>query len=152
MLNSVVIRIGHSFTHKADLQGYACILTSGNHRKEIVGVRTAQSGNIVTLTAIYAALKLLRKPSNVTIISDLPYIYNTWARIPDYVTWGWKTKTGTNVKNAEAWKAILALAAKGGHNVQIRKASANDLDITLCNQQSALCVTRMAQTAVSRIR
>lgn len=152
MLNSITIRIGHSFTHKTDLQGYACILTSGNHRKEIVGSRKAETGNIVALTAIYAALKLLRKPSDITIISDLPYIYNTWARIPDYVTWGWKTKTGTSVKNADAWKAILTLINKGGHKVQIRKAAANDLDITLCNQQSALCVTRMTQTAVSRIK
>ena len=94
--------------------GWAAILKSGEHTKELKGGEINTTNNRMELMAVIAALQLLNRESlDVVIYSDSSYVVNAvekgWLR--NWLRIGFKGK-----KNADLWSMYAAIAAK--HNVR----------------------------------
>ena len=58
--------------------GWAAILMFGNIKKEISGGLPNTTNNIMELTAVIEALKLLKRPCKVNLYSDSAYVVNAF--------------------------------------------------------------------------
>ena len=90
--------------------GYCAILQYGGHRRELSGGFRRTTNNRMELMAAIKALEVLKKPCQVTLVSDSEYVVNGitkgWAR-------GWRSKgwlrSGKTVPNWELWRRLLEL-------------------------------------------
>ncbi|MEO6884366.1 MAG: ribonuclease HI [Bacteroidia bacterium] len=94
--------------------GYAAILISGSHRKEISKGFKYTTNNRMELLSVIAALEALKnEKQNVTVYSDSKYVV-------DAVTKGWvftwQKKNFSGKKNPDLWMRFLRIFPK--HNVQ----------------------------------
>ena len=64
--------------------GWGAVLLYGSHRKEISGGEASTTNNRMELTAVIAALSLLKEPCGVDLYSDSKYVIDAlekgWAR------------------------------------------------------------------------
>ena len=58
--------------------GWGAILMYNEHKKEISGANKETTNNIMELTAVVEALKLLKHECNVKIYSDSAYVVNAF--------------------------------------------------------------------------
>ena len=103
--------------------GYGTVLVyidSNNikHEKELSCGYKSVTNNQMELMAVIAGLEALKKPANVTIISDSKYVVdafnNNW--IDNWIKKGWKNSNKEPVKNENLWKRLLK--AKEMHDVK----------------------------------
>lgn len=97
--------------------GWAAILRSGHHEKEISGAEPLTTNNRMEITAALKALETLKKPSNVRLHTDSKYVQDGIARwIHRWKANGWRTTEKKPVKNDDLWRALDAAAAR--HEVE----------------------------------
>lgn len=93
--------------------GWGVLLRMGTHEKELFGGETATTNQQMELQAAVEALKALKQPCRVTIISDSKYVVqgmNEW--IHNWKKKGWRTAGKKPVSNLERWQELDSLAAK----------------------------------------
>jgi len=87
--------------------GWAAILRSGGHERELSGGETATTNNRKELMAVIAGLKALKNPSAVTIHTDSRYVMDGASKwIFGWKKKGWKTADKKPVKNEDLWRAL----------------------------------------------
>ena len=87
--------------------GWAAILRSGGHEKEIFGGDPATTNNRMELMAAIKALEALLKRSHVTLYTDSRYVMDGLQQwLPRWKANGWKTADKKPVKNADLWRAL----------------------------------------------
>lgn len=91
--------------------GWGAILMLGENRKEISGGSENTTNNIMELTAVIEALKILKRPCKVNVYSDSAYVVNAFLQkwIYGWMKKGWKTAGGDPVKNKELWQELYSL-------------------------------------------
>ena len=91
--------------------GWGAILMLGENRKEISGGSENTTNNIMELTAVIEALKILKRPCKVNVYSDSAYVVNAFLQkwIYGWMKKGWKTASGDPVKNKELWQELYGL-------------------------------------------
>ena len=91
--------------------GWAAVLISGEHKKEIYGGSKNTTNNIMELTAIIEGLKALKQECEVELYSDSAYSINGFNQgwIYNWMKKGWKTADGKDVKNKELWQELYDL-------------------------------------------
>lgn len=91
--------------------GWGAILMLGENRKEISGGSENTTNNIMELTAVIEALKILKRPCKVNIYSDSAYVVNAFLQkwIYGWMKKGWKTAGNEPVKNKELWQELYEL-------------------------------------------
>ena len=91
--------------------GWGAILMLGENRKEISGGSENTTNNIMELTAVIEALKILKRPCKVNIYSDSAYVVNAFLQkwVYGWMKKGWKTAGGDPVKNKELWQELYSL-------------------------------------------
>ena len=116
--------------------GWAAILRTGRHEKEISGAEAATTNNRMELMAAIRALDSLKKPSAVTIHTDSRYVMDGATRwLKRWKANGWKTADRKPVKNDDLWRALEAAAAAHevhwrwvkGHSDHVENARADAL-------------------------
>jgi ribonuclease HI len=97
--------------------GWAAILRSGEHIKELKGGEATSTNNRMELMAAIAALEALKRPSIVDMNIDSQYVrdgitkyINNWKRN------GWRTAAKAPVKNRDLWERLDA--ARNVHTVR----------------------------------
>lgn len=88
------------------------MLRYGQAEKEIWGGELQTTNNRMELLAAISALELLNRPSKVHLYTDSQYVMKgitEW--LPNWRRKGWKTSSGSAVKNADLWQR-LDLAAQ----------------------------------------
>ena len=97
--------------------GWAAILRSGAHMKELKGGEPVSTNNRMELMAAISALEALTRPSDVDMHIDSTYVrdgitkyINNWKRN------GWRTASKDPVKNQDLWLRLDA--ARGIHTVR----------------------------------
>lgn len=113
--------------------GWAAVLIYGEHKKEISGGCKDTTNNIMELTAILEALKVLKTECEVELYSDSAYSVNAFNQgwIYNWIKKGWKTADGKEVKNKEIWQEIYRLTKK--HKVNFNKVKGHS-DVELNNR------------------
>ncbi len=90
--------------------GWGVWLRAGPHEKELCGGEKETTNQRMELQAAIEALKALKKPSSITIVTDSKYVLNG---ITDWIHgWkkkGWKNSKKEPVANRELWEALDAL-------------------------------------------
>lgn len=96
---------------------WAAILICQGQEKVLSGSSTSTTNNKMELQGPIEALNSLKISCNVTIYSDSEYVVKgatTW--VHSWIKNGWKTKSGSPVKNQDEWKALVK--AMSSHNVK----------------------------------
>jgi len=97
--------------------GWAAILRSGDHEKEISGAEPATTNNRMELMAAIKALEALKTLSKVTIHTDSRYVMDGLTKwMTRWKANGWRTADKKPVKNEDLWRALDAAAAR--HQVE----------------------------------
>ncbi len=88
--------------------GWGSILMFGDYRKEISGFQNDTTNNIMELTAVIEALKLVKEPCTIDVYSDSAYVVNAFLQgwITNWIKKNWKTADGSPVKNKELWQEL----------------------------------------------
>jgi len=101
--------------------GWGAVLIYGDIKKEISGAMKDTTNNIMEITAVLEALKLLKFECNVKIYSDSAYVVNSFNQgwIYNWMKNSWKTSNKEPVKNKELWEELYELTKK--HKVEFIK-------------------------------
>lgn len=88
--------------------GWGAILMFNDIKKEISGGNENTTNNIMEITAVIEALKLLKKPCVVNIYSDSAYVVNAFTNgwIYNWIKNNWRTSSKEPVKNKELWQEL----------------------------------------------
>ena len=98
--------------------GWGSILMYKENKKEIYGAMKDTTNNIMELTAVVEALKILKFKCNVKLYSDSAYVVNAFNNrwIESWKKNGWKNASKEPVKNKELWEELTKK-----HNVEFIK-------------------------------
>lgn len=99
--------------------GWAAILRSGGHEKEISGGEPSTTNNRMELKAVINALGALKATSEVTVHTDSRYVMDgatQWMK--RWKVNGWRTSDKKPVANDDLWRALDEAMAR--HRVQWR--------------------------------
>jgi ribonuclease HI len=97
--------------------GWAALLRSGEHEREISGAETMTTNNRMELTAVIRALEALKRPVRGDIYTDSQYVRQgvlEW--LASWKKRGWKTADRKPVKNQDLWQELDLLRQK--HDLQ----------------------------------
>ena len=92
--------------------GWAAILLSKGHRKELKGGELRSTNNRMELMAAISGLEALTRPMQVRVYTDSMYVrdgISSW--LPAWKARGWKTADKKPVKNVDLWQRLDAAAA-----------------------------------------
>jgi ribonuclease HI len=93
--------------------GWAAILRSGAHEKEIVGGEPLTTNNRMELMAAIKGLEALKHSSTVTVHTDSRYVMDGLQKwLPRWKANGWKTADKKPVKNGDLWRALDEAVAR----------------------------------------
>jgi ribonuclease HI len=87
--------------------GWAVILRSGSHERELCGAEAPTTNNRMELTAVIEGLGAIKNPAHVRVHTDSKYVMDgarTW--LAGWKTRGWKTADKKPVKNEDLWRAL----------------------------------------------
>lgn len=91
--------------------GYCAILKFNEHTKVVSGSERETTNNRMELKAVIEGLKTLKRPCEVTVISDSKYVCDAinmnW--LNSWINKNWKKSDGKPVLNPEMWKELLQL-------------------------------------------
>ena len=91
--------------------GWAAILESGKHRRELTGSEAATTNNRMELSAAIAGLKALRRSCEVVLYTDSRYVKQGMTEwLPGWQRKGWRTASGKPVENRDLWEQLVAAA------------------------------------------
>ena len=101
--------------------GWGAILMFKDIKKEISGAQNNTTNNIMELTAVIEALKLLKHPCKVQLYSDSAYVVNAFLQkwVDNWQKNNWKTADKKDVKNKELWQELISLTTT--HQVKFIK-------------------------------
>ena len=93
--------------------GWGVLLRMGNHEKELYGGEADTTNQQMELQAAVEALKALKQPCRITIISDSKYVVQGMKEwIHNWKAKGWRTAGKKPVSNLERWQELDSLAAR----------------------------------------
>ena len=101
--------------------GWGAILMYEDIKKEISGAKENTTNNIMEITAVLEALKLLKVECEVKVYSDSAYVVNAFNQgwIYNWRKNNWRTVGKDPVKNQELWQELYELTQK--HKVEFIK-------------------------------
>ncbi len=89
--------------------GWAALLISGTHQKELSGGERSTTNNRMELTAAIMALESLKEPCVVKLHTDSQYLKNGITQwMYNWRKNGWKTASKKPVKNQDLWQRLDA--------------------------------------------
>jgi ribonuclease HI len=97
--------------------GWAALLRSGAHEREISGAEALTTNNRMELTAVLRALEALKRPVQARLYTDSEYVrrgISEW--LPGWKARGWRTADRKPVKNQDLWEQLDVLA--GRHRIE----------------------------------
>lgn len=111
-----------------DHGGWGAVLIYGETKKEISGAQKDTTNNVMEITAVLEALKLLKEECEVEVYSDSAYVVNSFNQgwIYNWQKNNWKTASKEPVKNRELWEELYSLTKK--HKVTFNKVKGHSTD------------------------
>lgn len=89
--------------------GWAAILRSGGHEKELVGGAPETTNNRMEMTAVLRGLTALKEPCAVTVHTDSRYVIDGMTQwIFGWQKRGWVNAAKKPVANEDLWRELIA--------------------------------------------
>src|SRR5690606_8606678 len=107
--------------------GWGAVLAWRDHRRELSGGEPATTNNRMELMAAIMALEALRDQRDIELHTDSRYVQqgiSEW--LPNWKRRGWRTASGSAVKNADLWQRLEQATA--GHRIDWRWVKGNAVD------------------------
>lgn len=118
--------------------GWGAVLLYGTHRKEISGGEAATTNNRMELTAVIAALSLLKESCIVELYSDSKYVIDAlekgWAR--GWKKRGWVKSDKKPALNPDLWQQLLELVDRHQLHDHWVKGHAENPENNRCDQMA----------------
>jgi ribonuclease HI len=126
--------------------GWAALLESGSHRRELSGGEAATTNNRMELRAVIEGLEALRQPSKVAVYTDSAYIANAFAQgwVKNWQRNGWRTAGKQPVKNRDLWERLIELTKQ--HDVRFIKVKGH------ADDERNNLVDRLAVAEIDKVR
>ena len=114
MLKKVTIYTDGACSGNPGPGGWGAILMMDEYKKEISGYSENTTNNIMEITAVLEAVKMLKYECEITIYSDSAYVVNAFLQgwIYNWQKNNWKTADKKPVKNKELWQELYAELSK----------------------------------------
>ena len=125
--------------------GWGSILMYKDNKKEIFGAKKDTTNNVMELTAVIEALKLLKFKCKVSIYSDSAYVVNAFNQkwIYGWMKNGWKNASKEPVKNKELWQELYELTKVHEVNfVKVKGHSDNEYN-NRCDEMARNAITSL---------
>lgn len=107
--------------------GWGALLEWNGHEKELKGGETETTNNRMELQAAIEALNAIKRPSDVTLITDSVYVRDGITKwLHGWKKNGWKTAAKKPVKNADLWQALEKASKRHRIDWQWVKGHAGD--------------------------
>lgn len=93
--------------------GWAAILSSRGHRREIHGAEARTTNNRMELMAAIKGLEALKRPCRVSLYTDSEYLMKgvtEW--LANWKRRNWRTSARKEVRNRDLWERLDALSSK----------------------------------------
>lgn len=110
--------------------GYAAIIRSGRHEKVISGHEITTTTYRCELLGAIEAIKALTKPCEVTVYTESKYVADAPSQVRDWMSRGWKTKSGSVPKNLDLWRELIQVGKAGGHKIAFVHGRPSDREMT----------------------
>jgi ribonuclease HI len=126
--------------------GWGAILMYDNYKKEISGYSENTTNNIMEITAVLEAVKLLKFPCKVKIYSDSAYVVNSFKQkwIKNWQKNNWKTADNKPVKNKELWVELTNVLSNHEFEfIKVKGHSTNEFN----NRCDELATTEIKKNA-----
>ena len=127
--------------------GWGAILMMDEHRKEISGYSKNTTNNIMEITAVLEAVKMLKYECEITIYSDSAYVVNAFKQgwIYNWKKNNWKTADKKPVKNQELWENLYSELSK--HKFEFVKVKGHS-DNEFNNRCDFLATNEISKNAI----
>ena len=125
--------------------GWGSILMYKDNKKEISGGKKDTTNNVMELTAVIEALKLLKFKCKVSVYSDSAYVVNAFNQkwIYGWMKNGWKNASKEPVKNKELWQELYELTKVHEVNfVKVKGHSDNEYN-NRCDEMARNAITNL---------
>ncbi len=132
--------------------GYGIVLRAGDRRREFSGAVPETTNNRMEMLAAIRALERLKAASEVELYTDSSYLKNGITQwIHGWIRKGWRTSSGSAVKNVDLWKRLHELDRE--HRIQWRwlKGHAGHAENERCDALAVQGVERAAQGVTDEI-
>lgn len=118
--------------------GWGAILKYGEHTKNISGGEALTTNNRMELTAVIQALKCLKEPCDITIITDSKYVCDAFLQgwIISWQSNGWKKSDKKPVLNPELWQELLEELSKHDFSFEWVKGHAGHPENEICDSMA----------------
>jgi len=91
--------------------GYGALLRYGKETKEISGCELETTNNRMELMAVIEALRLLKRPCNIRVVTDSNYVVKGMTEwMPAWVRRNWINSKKKPVLNKDLWKRLMELS------------------------------------------
>jgi ribonuclease HI len=126
--------------------GWAAILVSGPHRKELSGGEPATTNNRMELRAAIEALTALKQPGAVEFHTDSNYLRNGITQwLPGWQRNGWRTKSKQPVKNEDLWRQLADVISTHAVSWHWVKGHAGDAGNERCDELATAAILELKQ-------
>ncbi|MEJ2480755.1 MAG: ribonuclease HI [Acidihalobacter sp.] len=93
--------------------GWGALLRYGGTTRELSGAEAQTTNNRMELLAAISALEALKRPCKVVLTTDSVYVRDGITRwLAGWKRKGWRTASGSPVKNQDLWQRLDAAAAR----------------------------------------
>lgn len=93
--------------------GWGALLNYGGTKRELSGAEGQTTNNRMELLAAISALEALKRPCKVVLTTDSVYVRDGITRwLAGWKRKGWRTASGSPVKNQDLWQQLDAAAAR----------------------------------------
>lgn len=107
---------------KNAIGGYGAILKFGEHEKTVRGYAVGTTNNRMELTAVIEAIKILKKPCDIQVVTDSQYVIQGGKSMK---TWLQKK----NFPNKDLWLQLIEAGNKGSHRIRFIKVAGHTGDV-----------------------
>ena len=102
---------------------WCAVLVCNGKKKEISGYESGTTNNRMELRAVIEAVKCLKKPCEITVLTDSQYVCQGAANMR---TW---MKTKSTRPNMDMWQELIAEGNKGKHHLVFQKVTGHSGDL-----------------------
>lgn len=145
-MSSVVIHSDGACHGNPGPGGWAAVLVSGPHRKELSGGVPATTNNRMELQAAIEALAVLKQPCAVEFHTDSNYLRDGITKwLHGWKRNGWRTKARQPVKNEDLWRRLDEAVSTHAVKWHWVKGHAGDAGNERCDELATAAILEVKQ-------